>query len=36
MSRLHKILAWLKPAANERVSDADKADILLKSFPKCC
>ena len=36
MSRLHKLLAWFKPAANDGVSDAEKADILLKSFPKCC
>ncbi len=36
MSKLHKFIAWFKPAPNDKVSDSEKADILLKSFPKCC
>lgn len=36
MSKLHKLFAWFKPAPNDTVSDSEKTDILLKSFPKCC
>ena len=36
MNRLRRLLAWFKPDQSTEIPDKDKADLLLKSFPKCC